>query len=298
MFITDSQNSPLKNISDINGQLAYRGQIISGSAGTGSSNLPTNSTGYLYNDGNGNLSWDNKSFSINNKLSFWFSADSGVYTTSGIANSGDLVAAWQDTKGLLKVSQSTSSLRPIYQTNDPLFNNKPIIYFASGVDTKLTATLYGYEFAGRTEFEQIYVLAPLNNAYANPMTWTDSPRIGTHIIPNGNSIFDFQNANSGNGRLLIGTETGYNIKIVNAIINGPYQILKINNQTGSYFNTFRTELNLNTSKTIYIGSPNDVYAGFYGNCKLSELITWKRCLSEKERNYIYDYLKNKYNITL
>ena len=60
MYITDSQNSPLKNISDINGQLAYRGQLISGSAGTGSSNLPVNSTGYLYNDGNGNLSWQKK----------------------------------------------------------------------------------------------------------------------------------------------------------------------------------------------------------------------------------------------
>lgn len=38
MFITDSQNSPLKYISDISGNLAYHGQIISGVGGGGNSN--------------------------------------------------------------------------------------------------------------------------------------------------------------------------------------------------------------------------------------------------------------------
>ena len=55
MFITDSQNSPLKNISDISGNLAYRGQIISGvGGGSQGGGIIGNSSGcYLSLSGSG-----------------------------------------------------------------------------------------------------------------------------------------------------------------------------------------------------------------------------------------------------
>lgn len=133
MYITDSQNSPLKNISDINGQLAYRGQLISGSAGTGSSNLPANATGYLYNDGNGNLSWYDTQ-SIENLIKFYnplafYRADQSYNFSNILASNNDKIWKLKDLgpNNLDLFAISGSNYAPTYYQTG--FNNRPTLRF-------------------------------------------------------------------------------------------------------------------------------------------------------------------------
>lgn len=294
MYITDSQNSPLKNISDINGQLAYRGQLISGSAGTGSSNLPANATGYLYNDGNGNLSWNNNLWD-KTCVQYWYGSDGRMLNSSGsFPASGEPVIFWQDLSSYKRnIYQISTSEAPTYIPN--LINSKPAIQSAINTSQRLMITPINTWKNGIVGDLTIFVISQRDSITGYALICGSAERISLYTSTDGGGE-DLRFITSTTSYT---TATNYspstNIELIEARVRGNNWNYYLN---GSLIQTVNgANSPAQNDWTLYIGGYLPEIANQGCNVKIGSVIVLDGTATEIECDSIRNYLKSQFSIT-
>lgn len=226
-------------------------------------------------------------------LLFWYRADAGLTLSSN-----DTVTEWRDFSGnrFHAVQTGQSNSRPTFTSSDPDFNNRPCLNF-NGTSQEITCS---YDSRLSPRELTVFVIGKMNSgwglydtfiAIADNNNWSQGWAIGSRSSGTGlafwfnswNNFFEISNVLP-KKILAVGRAGGPNGNL----------LLKVNRVTqgttssGSY-------LPANSPAPLRIGSAP---GGYYGNCKIAEIIGYDRALSDAELRDIEDYLELKYNIVV